>query len=252
MLKLLILAVVAVSIQAEDYCAIQSQSCRGREHIACEPNSFKTPSDVRNIQVVQMTDDIRNSLVSGHNAYRSKTAKGEEPKIPSASKMEKMFWDDELEYVAHQHVKHGSFAHDQCRATADYPYSGQNLAVGYSSVPYSDVAAVIRSHVDMWYNKEMAIVRDQMPSCIDSFTQSPNCLSAGHYTVMISQTNDHVGCGAVTFEKNMSGRWWYAVMTTCNYAYTNMGNEKLYDKGSTCSACSSIGKTCESSSGLCV
>uniref|UniRef100_A0A6B2E6R9 Putative antigen 5-like salivary protein n=1 Tax=Phlebotomus kandelakii TaxID=1109342 RepID=A0A6B2E6R9_9DIPT len=249
MLKLFILVVLGVSVHAIDWCQMEAEFCDGEEHIACEPNSFGTPTNVRNIQVVQLSDADKQSIVDRHNNFRRKVAQGQESGLPSASKMEEMYWDDNLAFVAGEHVKHGNFEHDQCRASTAYPSAGQNLATGSSSVAYSSIIAQVLGHVDMWYNKEMPIVRDDMPSCVGTFTLSPNCLKAGHFTAVVKESSFAVGCAVATFETQIQGNWWYSVLTTCDYANTNMLDEAVYTQGTTCSACGSIGKTC--SNGLC-
>ncbi|XP_055693753.1 antigen 5 like allergen Cul n 1-like [Lutzomyia longipalpis] len=253
MLKLVIFVVaLGVGAQAIDWCQMQTTYCKGKEHIACEPNSFTDATNVRNVKLVTMTPEIQKMIVDRHNEYRSKVALGKESGIPSATNMYAMKWDDNLAYVASQHAKHAKMQHDQCRAFTDYPYSGQNLASGSSSAPISDVTAAIKKHIDMWYNDEMPIVRDQMPSCTGKFTSSPNCLQAGHYTAVVHGDSGAVGCASVTFEQQISGNWWYSVMTTCNYEGNNMSNQPVYTAGTTCSGCAAAGRTCDAARGLCV
>nr|BAM69090.1 hypothetical protein [Lutzomyia ayacuchensis] len=251
MLKLVVLVALGVGAQAIDWCQMQDQFCNGKEHIACEPNSFPAATGVRNIQVVALTADMKQMIVDRHNFFRSRVALGQETGIPAAANMYEMKWDDNLQYVAGQQNKHANFQHDQCRSFTDYPHSEQNLASGSSSVPYSDISAAIKSHIDMWYNDEMPIVRDQMPSCTGKFTSTPNCLQAGHYTAVVHGDSRSVGCAAVTFEQQYGSNWWYSIMTTCNYAETNMLNEPGYTAGATCSGCPA-GRTCDSARGLCV
>lgn len=40
-------------------------------------------------------------------------------------------WDDELAYLAELNAKTCKIEHDLCRNTANFPYAGQNLALGY-------------------------------------------------------------------------------------------------------------------------
>ncbi|GAB0098728.1 hypothetical protein DMENIID0001_145170 [Sergentomyia squamirostris] len=248
MLKfVLLVAVVGAGVQGIDWCAMKTQYCGGAEHIACEPNSFPMGSGIRNLKVVPITTEIKNMFVTRHNYYRSRIALGQEPKLPAASRMRQMSWNDNLAYVANAHAKHGNFQHDTCREFTEFPDSGQNLAMGYSSIPFTNILASLESHVDLWYTDEMAIVRDKMPSCIDKFTGSPNCLEAGHFTVLVKDSNRACGCAAYTFETQISGTWWYTLLTTCNYADTNIGNQAVYAKGAACSGCTG---TCNN--GLCV
>ncbi|XP_059621348.1 venom allergen 5-like [Phlebotomus argentipes] len=246
MLKIVLLMALSayVSAQTYDYCLEVGKPNCGSEHIACEPNSFGTPADVTDIQFVPMTDALKARIVAKHNEYRRRVAKGQETGIPAATKMEEMKWDENLAYVASEHAKHGNFTHDKCRSTPDYPYSGQNLAAGTSSRAYSDPGATIDAYIKMWYD-EMPIVRDQVPSCVSKFTTSPNCMPAGHFTAVVKDKNKAVGCSAVTYKKGSS----YGFLLTCNYPDTNMLNQPTYVSGTSCSACASVGKTCND--GLC-
>ncbi|GAB0098729.1 hypothetical protein DMENIID0001_145180 [Sergentomyia squamirostris] len=247
MLKfVLLIAAVCGAAQAIDWCAMEAQYCGTKEHIACEPNSFKMGTDVRNIQRVDIWSEIQWTIVERHNMYRRRVASGQEPGLSSASKMRQMSWNDDLAYVANAHAKHANFEHDQCRDFDEFPQSGQNLAIGWSSQPFTNFTAALQDHVDMWYEDEMPIVRDRMLSCVDKFTGTPNCLEAGHFTVMVKDSNNAVGCAAYTFEQLMDGNWWYTLLTTCNYADTNMQNSPIYARGAACSACSG---SC--SNGLC-
>ncbi|GAB0098730.1 hypothetical protein DMENIID0001_145190 [Sergentomyia squamirostris] len=235
---LLMTVVCGAAAQAINWCAMQTQYCGTKEHIACEPNSFKMGTNVTDIQVVSLTTDIKNMIVDRHNYYRRRVASGQEPGLSSASKMRQMFWNDNLAYVANAHAKHANFQHDQCRASNEFPYSGQNLAISWSSQPFINIQATLQGQVNSWYDTEMSIVRDRMQSCIDKFTSSPNCLEAGHFTVMVKDSNRACGCAAYTFRQFMQGNWWYTLMTTCNYADTNMLNSPIYARGAACSACS--------------
>ncbi|XP_055693779.1 venom allergen 5-like [Lutzomyia longipalpis] len=251
MWKFVIFLFVGVGAQSNiNWCNMKTQYCRGLDHIACEPNNFPYATGVRNIQIVPMTDAIKTAIVDRHNFYRSRIAKAGESGVPGAAKMEKMVWNNDLAYVAEQHAKHANFQHDDCRSFTTFPNSGQNLASGSSSAPFSSLVDNIQTHIDLWYG-EVAAIKDKL-KCIDSFTLTDNCLDAGHFTVMVKDVNNAVGCSAVTFEQQYGTRWFYSLLTTCNYADTNVINQRIYNTGTSCSACASVKKSCESSSGLCV
>lgn len=60
----------------------------------------------------------------------------------------------------------------------------------------------------------------------------------GHFTVMVNDKNDAVGCAMVRFQRN-GFKYNYFV---CNYGYTNMLKEPVYKKGKTASKCKTVHK----------
>lgn len=242
------LAVGAAKAQSK-WCTYQKDYCRGEEHIACEPNSFVDGKDVTNIRVVEMTDDLKNKILQRHNMYRTKIAKGEEANMPKSSNMRKMTWNAELADAANFQNKHCNFAHDKCRAIPACPYSGQNLAMSMSSAPFSDTTATTLKLIDSWYTEEMKIVRDEKRYCIGEF--KADCLSAGHFTVMVNAENAFAGCVVRTYNQLKDGTLWNILSITCNYCGTNMLGSPVYKEGAPCTMCPS-GTTGDTATGLCV
>lgn len=58
----------------------------------------------------------------------------------------------------------------------------------------------------------------------------------GHFTVMVNDKNDAVGCAIIRFQRNVY-KYHYFV---CNYGYTNMRNEQVYEPGQAASKCEKI------------
>ncbi|XP_055717007.1 antigen 5 like allergen Cul n 1-like [Phlebotomus papatasi] len=236
---------------AINWCQMEEKYCYGREHIACEPNSFPVDDDSTRIEIIPMKKELKKVAVDTHNRHRSNVAAGKVPGIPTAAKMEKMVWNDNLAFVAGQHVKHANFEHDQCRSFAQFPFSGQNLAIIYSSIPIRNYTQILQEHIDLFFD-EVSLIRN-MPSCLDKFTTyRPICIDAGHFTVMVKDINNALGCAMAKFQSNYNGRSLYTVLTTCNYGHTNLISHPIYDRGTPCSACASIGKSCEKATKLCV
>ncbi|XP_055693715.1 antigen 5 like allergen Cul n 1-like [Lutzomyia longipalpis] len=247
-----VVAVNCASPSTIDWCQMEEKYCNGREHIACEPNSFEYDPDSSGIEIVRMSKELKKVAVDTHNRHRSSVASGKIPGLSSATKMEKMVWNDHLAYVAEQHVKHGNFEHDQCRSFAQFPLSGQNLGIIYSSIPLRNLSQTLEDHINLFFD-ELTIVRDSMPSCIDTFTSySPACIEAGHFTVMVKDINNAVGCAMAKFQAIYTGRPYFTVLTTCNYAHTNLISHQIYARGKPCLECASIGKSCEKATKLCV
>jgi len=243
----IVLVVVTVcSVQGVDYCALRPQLCGTREHIACTPNSFPFTT-CTNMVIVPLTQTLKNVIVNRHNLYRQSTANGLVNSLPTAGRMRQMYWDDELASIAQTHVSHCTFAHDQCRATVAYPYSGQNLAKMASTAPNTNATNRLEYAITLWFNENTLTTAaniDSIPTDISKI---------GHYTVMSREENVRVGCAYITYSYVSSGYTWYAHMITCNYADNNFIGEPVYTRGAPCANCAAAGTTCSTTyPGLCV
>lgn len=76
-----------------------------------------------------MDASLQEFVVSQHNVYRGIIARGELPGYLPAAKIPMMKWSQELADIALFNAKTCTFAHDQCRNTADFHYAGQNIAI---------------------------------------------------------------------------------------------------------------------------
>lgn len=230
-----VIALVAVvSAQSEiNWCAVKTQFCGTNPHIACLPNNF-TPtglsSEVKSIVLTQAQKDI---ILKAHNSYRNDVAGGVYANIsfPAAAKMGEMKWDNTLQYVAEKHAAYGEFKHDACRATPAYRYSGQNLFISMSSINNINVDSAVSKACVSWFDE----IKIANPALVDKFLMDH--LAAGHFTVMVNDKNNFLGCAASTFKYQSSGRSWFSIMLTCNYQYTNMLNSATYVRGTPCSSC---------------
>lgn len=54
-----------------------------------------------------------------------------------------------------------------------------------------------------------------------------------HFTQMVRDRSDRIGCAISQFKAN----GFYNVYVVCNYAVTNIGNEPVYVEGRTASLC---------------
>ncbi|ULT87480.1 hypothetical protein L3Y34_006955 [Caenorhabditis briggsae] len=72
----------------------------------------------------------------------------------------------------------------------------------------------------------------------------------GHAAQMAWANTNLIGCGVKYCGKDSNG--WHRVTVVCQYkSQGNIINTNIYQKGNSCSACTS-GSTCETSTGLCV
>ncbi|KAM9408651.1 cysteine-rich secretory protein LCCL domain-containing 2 [Pholidichthys leucotaenia] len=166
----------------------------------------------------------REEILQLHNKLRSEV-------YPTASNMEYMVWDDELERSATHWAEQCQWDH----GPQDLLMSiGQNLAVHwgrYRSPAY---------HVQAWYDEEKDYTypypHECNPWCPDRCS-GPMCT---HYTQLVWATTNRVGC-AVHVCPRMSvwgDIWENAVYLVCNYSPKgNWIGEAPYQHGRPCSQC---------------
>ena len=179
-----------------------------------------------------MDNSTKKLLLHLHNQYRNLVAGGKLKNFPQASNMGIMQWDESLQEAAELHVSHCTFVHDQCRATPQFAHSGQNLAYQATSLGWpKNTTAAIERGVKGWFDEwKMA-----KPSIIKKLTAKANV--AYHFTLMVNDWNNHLGCGMIKYMKYENKKLMNAFMLTCNYGYTNIVGEAVYRKGRPCSKC---------------
>ncbi|XP_023302453.2 antigen 5 like allergen Cul n 1-like [Lucilia cuprina] len=226
-------AIIAVA-SATDYCS-SSICSKGVKHIACDNNGKFDASCSADAKMVTITDSLKKLLVDAHNVKRNFIARGGDSKHSPACRMSTMQWDDELAAVAAFNVKQCKMAHDKCRNTDAFKYSGQNLAwMGYYGIPND--AQKLTQAVDMWYSE----VKDSKQTYIDSYPNGYSGPAIGHFTVMMADRNIRVGCAASTYSP--AGQPYKAYLVACNYATTNMINFPIY------ASCKKAGQSCTTGS----
>lgn len=114
--------------------------------------------------MVDINDSLKRVLVDAHNAKRNFIAGGGDAKHSPACRMATMDWDDELAAMAALNVKQCEMAHDKCRNTDAFKYSGQNLAWLSFSGDFNH-ADILNRVVEMWYSE----VKYSKQAYIDSY-----------------------------------------------------------------------------------
>ncbi|XP_023694052.2 cysteine-rich secretory protein LCCL domain-containing 2-like isoform X2 [Paramormyrops kingsleyae] len=166
----------------------------------------------------------REDILKLHNKLRGGV-------YPSASNMEPMVWDDELERSASHWARQCIWEHGPQDLL---PSIGQNLAVHWGS--FQSPAF----HVQAWYDE----VRDYTypyphecrPFCPERCS-GPMCT---HYTQLVWATTNRLGCAVhVCSQMNVWGEIWKnAVYLVCNYSPKgNWIGEAPYKHGHPCSQC---------------
>lgn len=226
--------ILAQSSIDEYWCAVQKKYCFGSPHIACDPNGFSLDdAEGYNIRKIELTQKNKDEIVAVHNQYRNRLASGEYTKLgfPAALKLTEMKWDDTLQFLAEKHAAYGQMKHDGCRATPQYPSSGQNL---FQSMTTGDLASGVEfiRAADMWFD-EIKVANKSLVTNI----QFEHVWEAGHFSVMVNDKNNRIGCGAALFNEDWQGWTFNGILITCNYQYTNMIDTPTYVPGKPCSSC---------------
>lgn len=112
---------------------------------------------------------MKTIILNGHNTKRNLIAGGTVANHKAACRMATMQWDDELASVAAFNVRQCAMAHDKCRNTDAFKYSGQNLGWrSFSGTP--NYGSILQKLIDLWYNE----VEYSNMNYIDSFPEFYN------------------------------------------------------------------------------
>ena len=103
--------------------------------------------------MVNIDNNLQQILLDAHNEKRNLVAGGGAPRHDAACRMATMQWDNELAQIASLNVRQCRMAHDQCRNTDTFKYSGQNLYMLYYFGMATDHARNMRSAVKSWYDE---------------------------------------------------------------------------------------------------
>lgn len=110
----------------------------------------------------------------------------------------------------------------------DYPFSGQNIAITWSSPKCYDTKSIITGMFNRWF--------DEYKSCglssIKSYSSGGPVI--GHFTQIANNKASKVGCSLVQWIQDGDTCYTYLV---CNYALTNMIDEPIFTTGKAGSKC---------------
>ncbi|XP_001354820.2 antigen 5 like allergen Cul n 1 [Drosophila pseudoobscura] len=200
-------------------------------HTACGNNGSFGAQCGNDPKILAMNDRRRQLLLDMHNLARSKIASGELAGYKSATHMPLLRWDGELEQMAGLHAKRCQFAHDKCRNTPRFQFSGQNIGYFWIGREFKSHSRRMKSFVLNWFREYL----DANQTFIDSYRPHPQGKKIGHFTLLVSDRVHRVGCAAVRFLEPQASR--YQFMLTCNYDYNNIYNEPIYQSGPAASKC---------------
>ena len=193
---------------SEDYKKISP------EHTACL-------APLANVAKSGMTKNEKNLVVDLHNEWRRKVDE-------TAAGMVKMYWDDDLAYVAQKHAERCSFYHDDMTlrsipGTGKYP--GQNIIMVTGSADFNwtfDFNEMYAGELKRW--KYGVGIRPEFKG-----------KTAYHYTQIIIEHLTKLGCGYAEC------LFWDRIekIFVCNYDSMQKAHEIIepYKKGKSCESC---------------
>lgn len=230
-----------INCENVDWCEMQQKHCSKNIHIGCNPTHIGKGNCV-NITLMEMNEKMKRIILNQHNQYRSFLASGLLVPMVAAKQMEEMEWDETLEQLAEMHVQNCNMKHDQCRSTDEFNYAGQNLGGFSSTYKVTDLEGIIKNIIiNNWFKEYLHTPVEEIDKFVNNI-QYPKQI--GHFTVMIREKNNKIGCAFINYEEYRNNRWWYGNMLTCNYAETNLMGTPVYLKGTPCSGCAELGMIC--------
>ncbi|XP_023172006.1 venom allergen 5-like [Drosophila hydei] len=205
---------------ATDFC---KYNCGSNKNIGCNNKAAWSTACPQDKTLITFSAAEKNAIVAKHNEYRNIVARGNEKNLPPACRMATMQWDEDLAYLASLNVKSCAIRHDACRNTKSFQWAGQNLAWVTSNNNIMNANELALKSIGMWYDEIAHVNR----ATIMAYPLSYNGPTIGHFTVMVSDRNTHVGCAASTYSAN--GQGFKAFLMACNYATTNIAKIKIYN-----------------------
>ncbi|EDX02933.1 antigen 5 like allergen Cul n 1 [Drosophila yakuba] len=218
----LLLVLVTAFSSAQNYC--DPELCPSGRHVACQSSGrFVSGCSGEFVQV----DAHIQLILQLHNERRNLIAGGGVSGFPSAVQMATMAWDATLAQLAAYNALQCRMAHDECRNTNTYRYAGQNLSILFTRSV--DVAVFLRQRIAAWFDEN----RDATSGDIESY-QMRGGPAIGHFTTMVNERNNRVGCAIARFTDANNVQ---ATLLVCNYAVTNVLNNPVYRAGPAASEC---------------
>ncbi|XP_061388582.1 antigen 5 like allergen Cul n 1-like [Musca vetustissima] len=217
---ILCIAMQLLSIALANYCA--ANLCpNGKKHIACNNNGKFVKTCPKDAAMVQIGSKLKNIIVNAHNNKRNIIAGGKVANFKPACRMASMRWDPQLAKIASYNVRQCKMAHDKCRNTPKYRFSGQNLFwKSFTGKP--NKAQLMQAAVNAWY----AEYKNTKWAQIQSYPPNYKGPAIGHFTAMMGERNIAVGCAASTY--STKGVKYKTFLVACNYATTNMNDKPIY------------------------
>jgi hypothetical protein len=211
-------------------------------------SKFKDKDNVCNHYNMGITKDDINKILYHHNNYRNQIALRTNvlgPKMPYATNMLQMYWDDELAKKAQEHADKCKFQHSDksFRKIKKFEYVGENLFTTLESEKFPTIDW--GKAIDAWFNeyKDFKIKNVITNYNFDSKT--------AHFSQVVWANTYKIGCGVSHY---LSKNGWYTSLYVCQYGPGGNIWKKTIYKPSNVKKCSCpIGTDCKNQifKGLC-
>ncbi|XP_040174273.1 antigen 5 like allergen Cul n 1-like [Anopheles arabiensis] len=228
-LLLLLLPLHSVAYKDGEYCNI----CK--EHVACGNVDELHGSCVQyeNVSLALLTR-YRDAILQRVNALRHTFAIGHLPGFnESYGPMHAVAWDAEMADLCRMNLNACRFAHDKCRGTLRFPYSGQTLGKLTKCVAAKNVddlrirvlPHVILHLIDRWYLEHEVT----HPADVKHYSQhsSSRKFQIGHFLQLINCNVCRMGCSLVSYREHRKGLVCDTYILCCNYSYINIVNRPI-------------------------
>ncbi|XP_028130843.2 venom allergen 5-like [Diabrotica virgifera virgifera] len=215
-----------------DWCQYK---CKKGIHTLCERQKYDCGAGpaCKNFQAMYMTNEDRQFIIDLHNQLRNRVALGHETigPQPSATNMQAMSYNTDLEYIAQCHTNECVYHHDTCRSTSQWDWVGQSIMQEQFIGQTITIREMINSTIHGWYD-EVKIYPPEWAKSFDTHGKK-----VGHYTQIVWADTNHVGCGITKYLEDGWETWYMA----CNYGPGgNAGAKPLYEQGPPASNCGGL------------
>uniref|UniRef100_A0A914HA59 SCP domain-containing protein n=1 Tax=Globodera rostochiensis TaxID=31243 RepID=A0A914HA59_GLORO len=183
-----------------------------------------------------VTEEDKNAAVQCHNNYRSQLALGNVEnktggeKMPKASNMYKLTWDENLANLSQEWANKCLLRHSW------NGWAGENLA--YNGGTFTNKDAFEYACIRWWRELGLYGINQELTLDGDSLE------SIGHWTNMAWANTDRIGCAVA---RNCPNTNWKTYIVCWYYKGGNYLGEPVYGVGEPCSKCDK----CDKSTGLC-
>lgn len=214
----------------------QQLCSRGLRHVACQRflNSSYRACTAEQTQLVNLTNraDI---ILKAHNEQRQRLANGKNMTLPRAARLVVMQWSEELATLASYNARMCQAKHDDCRNTANYKHSGQNIIL-FNMTRLVDNELMEKMYPQLlgigvrnWWGEHNSNSSNMMTAAdVEHYPcplkRSNQSLLYRHFAVMAVENNTHVGCAGLRY---VAKKITYFKLT-CNYAEDFMCGKPIY------------------------
>ncbi|TMW41344.1 hypothetical protein DOY81_013578, partial [Sarcophaga bullata] len=142
--------------------------------------------------ILNLTDEMKAEILEIHNYQRNYVACGGLKKsvnLLPACRMGVVKWDKELEATAYLHVTYCTMAHDKCRNTLKYPFTGQNLGLQGGKM-MRNLSAYNTLYMHLWYLE----YKLTWPEIVYNYLSKPDNPMIGHFLTISNEFNNRIGC----------------------------------------------------------